>query len=685
MDAGGGDAGTDGGGAETGPDMDAAMTSDAAMMDEGTTDAAMVDAGNPDAGCETPCYPDSDNDGFAAAGAVAVLACACSTGTTSVAPSSLETTDCNDSSMSIGPAGNTNAARCGRCDQACASDPNGGPLCAGGVCSLDCDGGYHLDAGACAPINPPRQTAPLSTATTTSRRPFFRWQLSGVADGARVQLCATRACTTVTTQFDATGSSARPATDLAPGLHYWRLVGRAGSDLGTATSPVWQVRIPARSAPSVNVSWGHEPDFNGDGLADIVVGAQAAASNVGRAHIYYGSATGPASSPDRTLQSPGGANGNFGTRVVSAGDVDGDGFADLAVYAPGAFGGGRVYWYRGSASGISATPDGSLEPMVAGGYIGYGLAAGDVNGDGYSDIVTGGTPPGSTNGGLLHVYFGGPSGPAAAPSVTRTSPAGNESFGYFVDVGDFDGDGFADVLASAHFHATYGAVYMYRGNATGLASSPSTTMTSPDTSGALGQGGVAAVGDLNGDGRGDAVTSTYGSANDRVHVYYGGGAGLTSAPSLSISSPGGCCFGSVIPTASTRGDVNGDGYSDLVLGNFAYPASGADRQGRAYVFYGGSTGVAGTPQVDLPNPDGTNAYFGLTTSAADVDGDGFADVLVGSFVSDLSGRVHVHRGSSLGLSTTRSWLLSGPDGAGAYYGISIAFWLGPQSLWFVRG
>ncbi|MBK6811060.1 MAG: FG-GAP repeat protein [Sandaracinaceae bacterium] len=104
-----------------------------------------------------------------------------------------------------------------------------------------------------------------------------------------------------------------------------------------------------------------------------------------------------------------------------------------------------------------------------------------------------------------------------------------------------------------------------------------------------------------------------------------------------------------------------------MVGNVLYPASGADRQGRAYVFLGGPSGVGPGPQTDIPNPDGTDAYFGTHVGAGDVDGDGFSDLIVGSLPGTRAGRVHVYRGSGTGVSMTSSWILNFPDGAGSYF------------------
>ncbi|MBP9826278.1 MAG: FG-GAP repeat protein [Thermoanaerobaculia bacterium] len=135
--------------------------------------------------------------------------------------------------------------------------------------------------------------------------------------------------------LDAIGANTRPASDLPTGTVFWRAFGRAGGSAGTVASATWQFTVGARSAP-VDTSWGTTPDVNGDGYADVIVGAPNANGGAGRMHVYLGGARPLTTVPAMSLD--GRATGDaFGTSVASAGDINGDGYADVVVGAPASY------------------------------------------------------------------------------------------------------------------------------------------------------------------------------------------------------------------------------------------------------------------------------------------------------------------------------------------------------------
>ncbi len=226
-------------------------------------------------------------------------------------------------------------------------------------------------------------------------------------------------------------------------------------------------------------------DFDGDGLGDLAVGAvQAplAGAQTGRAFVYLGAPGALPAAPSTTLSSPYGPDLRFGRAVTGAGDLDGDGYADLAVGASLAAGDtGHVRVYLGGAAGIAAASSATLVgPDGPDGLFGRRVAAaGDVNGDGYDDLAVASV----TAGGRVHVYHGTAAGVGGAASVTLDAPLGAGSgFGEAVTgLGDLDADGFADLAVGAPSEGFFsGRVYRYDGSAAGLVTPPAGTLAPPD-------------------------------------------------------------------------------------------------------------------------------------------------------------------------------------------------------------
>jgi hypothetical protein len=433
-------------------------------------------------------------------------------------------------------------------------------------------------------------------------------------------------------------------------------------------------------------------DVNGDGYADVIVGANeydAGESDEGAAFVYHGGAAGIVSGNPSTaaaqLESDD-ANGTLGWSVAGAGDVNADGYADVIVGAPGFDNGqgdeGVVLVFLGDSSGIASGGLGAADAMIesnqAGGNLGVSVAgAGDVNGDGYGDVIMG--APGYDSGSgigegaafVLHGSLGGiASGSPAVADAQLEADQTVVNLGTSVaGAGDVNGDGYADVIVGAPFYDTgpnEGAAFVFQGSAAGVASGgPATAEARLESDQATSRLGwsVAGAGDVNGDGFADVIVGAPfydAGTNDEgvAFVFHGSATGVgdrnpTTADAQLESDQGSAEFGESVAGA---GDVNGDGYADVIVGSHLYDAVQID-EGAAFVFHGGAAGVGDrnptTANAQLESDQGSAELGESVAGAGDVNGDGYADVIVGSHLYDAGesdeGAAFVFLGSASGV------------------------------------
>ena len=356
-------------------------------------------------------------------------------------------------------------------------------------------------------------------------------------------------------------------------------------------------------------------DVNGDGYDDILIGAYEnddASSSSGQTYLILGKASGWAMDTDLSNADAsflGGAYLDFSGRSVSgAGDVNGDGYDDILIGAYGDDDGGgmagQTYLILGKASGWSmdtdlSNADASFIGEDAWDYSGYSVSgAGDVNGDGYDDILIGayGDEDGGSNAGQTYLILGKASGWTMDTDLSNADASfwgedANDHSGLQVSgAGDVNGDGYDDILIGAHGNddggSNAGQSYLILGKASGW------TM---DT-------------DLS-----NADASFIGEDADDYSGY----------------------------SVSGAKDVNGDGYDDILIGAYN-DDNGGTNVGQTYMILGKASGWA--MDTDLSNADAsfigedTSDYSGRSVSGAgDVNGDGYDDILIGAYLNDDGG------------------------------------------------
>ncbi|SEF59961.1 integrin alpha [Nitrosomonas ureae] len=403
-------------------------------------------------------------------------------------------------------------------------------------------------------------------------------------------------------------------------------------------------------------------DVNGDSFDDLIVGAYRADPNgysSGSSYVVFGKASG--FSAAMNLSSLDGRNGfrldgvasddQSGGSVSNVGDVNGDGFDDLIVGAAlshtnqedGSYY-GSSYVVFGRASGFSAAMDLSsldgsngfrLDGVKRRDYLGDSVSnAGDVNGDGFDDLIVGawGASPNGNYSGSSYVVFGKASSFKAVMDLSSLDGSngfrldGVKSYdlsGHSVSTaGDVNGDGFDELIIGA---SGIGSSYVVFGRAAGFRAEMD--LSSLDGSNGFRLDGATAqsisnAGDANGDGFGDLIvgswrTASNGSDSGSSYVVFGKASGFSAAMDLSsLDGSNGFRLDGVAgdrsgQSVSAAGDVNGDGFDDLIVG-----APGANS---SYVIFGRSSFV---DDVDFPGTPGDDNFTGTTAAERFEGGDG---------------------------------------------------------------
>jgi FG-GAP repeat/FG-GAP-like repeat len=405
-----------------------------------------------------------------------------------------------------------------------------------------------------------------------------------------------------------------------------------------------------------------------------------------------------------------------GRSVSSAGDINGDGIDDLIIGADradpnGNLSSGQSYVVFGSRSGFSAninlstltgTNGFKINGIAAGDYSGYSVSSvGDINGDGIDDLIIGafGADPNGNYSGQSYIVFGSRSG--FTPDLNLSTLNGTNGFringiaggdrsGYSVSsAGDINGDGIDDLIIGANRANpnginNSGQSYIVFGSRSGFSSSLELS-TLTGTNGFKINGiaandysgrSVSSAGDINGDGIDDLIIGADRAdpngnlSSGQSYVVFGSRSGFSSNLNLSsITGTNGFKINGIAAndfsgrSVSSAGDINGDGIDDLIIGADRADPNGNLSSGQSYVVFGSRSGFSAN--LNLSTLDGTNGfkingiaesnYSGRSVSSAgDINGDGIDDLIIGADRANpngiSSGQSYVVFGSQSGFS-----------------------------------
>lgn len=384
-----------------------------------------------------------------------------------------------------------------------------------------------------------------------------------------------------------------------------------------------------------------------------------------------------------------GKNSQLGFSMKNAGDVNGDGHEDVIAGAWRAPNGkmenvGRAYLFLGSSTGIDDSAVWSVNgDSIEDAYFGISVdSAGDVNNDGYGDVIVGAYGQGDdlvNNHGKAFLYLGNEDGLEASPKWTSTGDTEeNAYFGSCVaGVGDVNGDGYDDVMVGASKQKVgsveTGKFFLYLGNPDGLSTDHQWNKTGTGLDSENYFGGIAAgVGDVDKDGKDDVaigckrvdlVPWSVGDVPGHVYVYKGNETGLKAEPYWDASGVDKDMFGySIIGT-----DIDDNGYEDLIIGACG-DSDEVLNQGAVYIYKSKESGISSSPDIKLSGTVDDYNYFGNTLAVGHINSDEYEDLVVGAYQHQ---EMWVYPGSEDGFDADERQFIEGKMGTKFAYQVAI--------------
>jgi hypothetical protein len=565
-------------------------------------------------------YADTDGDGYGDA-ASSLRAC--------VAPSAhvADDTDCDDADAGVSPAA---VELCGGGDENCDGQVDEATASDATDWHADTDGDGFGDAGSTvrACLAPSGHVADATDCDDGAAHAF----------PGGVEVCGDG----VDGDCDGTVGSCGPQGSLGPGDALWSVSGAAGDGLGSGLAAVG--------------------DVDGDGYDDVLIGADG--NGGGLAGLFLGPLSGTASLSTAAATLEGGSEDDAaGFQVAGMGDVDGDGYADLAVGAWAWEGGtatrnqGAVFLVHGPVSGsldLDRDSDARLQGGALADQLGYALdRAGDHDGDGVVELLMGAfqSNTAGADAGSAYLHSADASGTVLTGSAVASvhGEVAGDQLGFSVAGDrDIDGDGVLDVILGARFAAPgsrtqAGAAYAFLGPLSGsLSAADADLVLQGAAAGDRAGWSVALVSDTDGDGQDDLLVgavaeSSAGTMGGAAYLVLGGTTGvldLSAADAVFIGEGADDQAGRAVAGA----DLNADGRGDLAIGAYSED-TGATNAGAAYLVYGPVTGTLDLASADavVRGDSAGQLLGGSLAGAGDLSGDGVDDLLIGVVGDDAGG------------------------------------------------